>query len=104
MAVVWYEETLEKVDIYDSTDKLFIVTYANGQCRQFYLNVDKRDAMERFERVMLERTNFEIEDEGWEASIETIAFDEHGECFIAKNSGDQIRRLMAELMEQYLGK
>lgn len=75
--------------------KVVIISYAEGRNHSVYFEMSKREAMERFERKMQERSPYEAEQEGWEASVwmGTVTDELH----IHGNFGDQVSDLVSKL-------
>ncbi len=60
----------------EALNRLFIFSYANNRFTQFYLNISKQEAENRFCTLMQGRTCIEKEEEGWLATaIEVVLTD-----------------------------
>jgi len=72
-------------------DVLYIFKYGGKyNYTQYYLNVDKVEAIKRFEAMLNNRSPHEAEAEGWDAEAVGILFSKNGEAWTG-NIGDQMR-------------
>ena len=75
-----------------------VITYADNQNHAIYLNIPLEEAKRRFEKTMVERSDFEIEEEGWDAEVSVIAVAD--EILISSNLGNQAARINDHFMGQ----
>lgn len=79
-----------------------VISYANNQNHAVFINVSEKEARRRFTKRMNNRHPFEIEREGWEATIGMVAITD--ELWIEGTAGRDLQDLSNQLMQQMMGK
>lgn len=80
--------------------KAYVISYADNQNHAVYLNVSMEEAKRRFTERMNERHPFEVEREGWDATINLTGITD--ELWIMGTAGRDFQDFSQQLMQQVL--
>ena len=75
----------------------YIIVYAHDKNQAIYFDMSLDEAKQRFEHKMNNRTDYEIEFEGWDATINQV-YIESDELYIIGNIPELLRKMYSELV------